>query len=151
MNSSSGFDIEKLTDFAIQEIKLFAESHPDETFYGFSIDESMLCFNSVESFENTLAEYLKNYPSHYREEENILDLKLNTGDWNYQGFAEFQKENGFDFKAYDEHYYANDEEQKHSDYAKAMDQILENLKKSDAFETLKKTDDFFITRVEHEY
>ncbi len=146
----SRFDVRKMTEFAIQEIKKFALEHQDETFYGFSIDASGLCLNSLEKLEETLEEYAKQYPK-YLEEERRLEVKRNTGDWAYQEFAAFTEDCGFDEEAYDYHYYASDEKQKNTRYARAMDQVLENLRKSDAFDSLKKTGDFFITRVEHDY
>ena len=55
--SKSKFDTEKLTEFAINKITEFAKEHPNETFYGFSIDASLLCLNSEEEFEKTLKYY----------------------------------------------------------------------------------------------
>ncbi len=144
----SNFDIDKLTEFAIQEIKKFSSAHQSETFYGFSIDASLLCLNSIEEFEKSLAHYRKRWGG-YQAEEEIKDLKENTGDWEYQGFAQFKSYNGFDMNAYNDHYHMDDDEQLDTDYAKAMDAVVENLKRSDAFDNLKKTDDFYVNRVEH--
>lgn len=144
------FDVDQLTRFAISEIKKFAENHQEETFYGLSIDANLLCINSIESFDKTLKEYKEMFDD-YDSEEEVLELKLNTGDWQYQGFAEFGDEDGFNSEAYLKHYHASDQEQLSSDYAKTMDEVVKRLKESDAFDNLKKTGDFFINRVEHDY
>ena len=145
------FDIDKLIDFAQTEIEKFAEEHKDETFYAFSIDADMLCLNSEEKFQKTLVYYQEKYPEFYNSAEEIEELKYNTGDWDYQGFANLTNEYGFDRKAYDEHYYLGDEEQKTSEYGLAMDKLINALIEHNAFGKLKKTDDFIANRVEHDY
>lgn len=150
LNDMEAFNINELTQFAICEIKKFSELHPDETFYGFSIDADLLCLNSLEEFEKTLKKYQESYGG-YETEDKIKDLKLNTGDWKYQGFAKFDDSVGFNWESYLDHYHLDDEEQYDTDYAKAMDEIVKRLIKSDAFDKLKKTDNFFINRVEHNY
>ena len=51
------FNIEKLVRFCIEEIEKFSVNHQTETFYGFAIDASLLCLNSVEGTDRTLKEY----------------------------------------------------------------------------------------------
>lgn len=146
----NNFDIDKLTKFAITVIQEFADNHPNENFYGFAIDANLLCFNSEERFKTTLQNYRERWGG-YTDGEQIKGLKHNTGDWHYQGFAEFSDETGFDMDAYLEHYHADDEYQGTSDYTKAMNRVITMLKKSSAFDTLNKTDDFFIMKIEHDY
>lgn len=86
----------------------------------------------------------------YDKEENIQYLKENTGDWCYQGFSEMTEKVGFDYDAYQEHYDLSEKEQLSSEYALAMNKLIENLKASNAFNNFKLTKDFYITRVEHE-
>ena len=148
--SKSKFDTEKMTEFAINKITEFAKKHPNETFYGFSIDASLLCFNSEEEFKKTL-KYYQEKSDKYNTKERIADLKENTGDWEYQGFAEFDENSGFDWDEYNEHYHEEEEFQLTSDYAKSMDIVVENLKKSGVFDLLKKTENFYANRVEHNY
>ncbi|MDO6745521.1 DUF4303 domain-containing protein [Tenacibaculum soleae] len=149
-NNSSKFDTKKLTEFAIKEITKFANEHKQETFYGFSIDAQLLCLNSEEQFEKTLKWYQEKSGG-YDTKEKIDHLKLNTGDWEYQGFAEFEDENGFNYNEYLEHYEGEEEFQLTSDYAKSMNEVIENLKKSGVFELLNKTDNFYANRIEHNY
>ncbi len=87
----------------------------------------------------------------YRELENIASLRNNTGDWAYHGFAHMDGAVGFDDEAYSLHYDLSDEEQSVSAYAKAMDEIVARLIAAGAFDPLRRTPDFYATRVEHTY
>jgi Domain of unknown function (DUF4303) len=144
----SNFDHEKMLAYSLEEIKKFSRQHQNETFYGFSIDAMLLCLNSVEAFEKSLEECRSRYPQYYQTEKQLMDLKLNTGDWAYQGFAELGSRTGFDHKAYDYHY---DNPSNTTDYAIAMNKLIDALVANDAFSGLKKTNDFFVNRVEHNY
>ncbi|WCO03550.1 DUF4303 domain-containing protein [Psychroserpens ponticola] len=148
--SKSKFDTNKLTEFAIAKITKFAKEHQEETFYGFSIDTNLLCLNSEEEFQKSLKYYREKFGG-YDTDELIADLKENTGDWEYQGFAEFDENSGFDMEEYNEHYHEDEDYQLTSDYAKSMEKVVENLKESGVFDLLKKTNDFYINRVEHNY
>jgi len=97
--------------------------------------------------EHRQKERIAGYP--YGTSEHIKEVKENTGDWAYQGFACFG--DGFDQRSYDEHYDMNAEEQKKSEYGIAMDKLVNMLKQSDVFSKFNKTDDFYITRIEHNY
>ena len=146
----ANFDTVKLTKYIEQEISTFAKEHQNETFYGFAIDANLLCLNSVEKFEETLLNYQEKWGG-YTTNEEIQDLKNNTGDWTYQGFTELSDNDGFDMNSYLDHYHNDDENQANSDYAIAIDSIIENLKQSDIFSSLPTTADFYICRVEHNY
>ena len=141
------FDVERLADFAEAEIHRFAAEHQEEAFYAFAIDAQLLCLNSEAQFEKTLAAYRGDLSG----EDAVRALKYNPGDWEYQGFAVFGEQDGFDEALYGEHYNMPPEQQKTSEYAEAMDRVLELLAARDALGTLRKTDDFLATRVEHEY
>lgn len=148
--SINKFDTEKLTEFAINKIAEFAKNHPNEIFYGFSIDANLLCLNSEEKFQKYLKYYREKFGG-YNTHELIVDLKENTGDWEYQGFAEFDKNSGFNMEKYNEHYHEEEDFQLTSDYSKSMNKVIENLIKSKVFDLLKKTDNFYVNRVEHNY
>jgi hypothetical protein len=98
----AGFDVDKMFVDSKRALKEFALKHPDEHFYAFSIDANGLCLNSEEQFEKTLTLYQERPDSSYRDENNILAVKFNTGDWEYQGF--FYLKEGFDRNLYDDHY-----------------------------------------------
>lgn len=78
-------------------------------------------------------------------------LRLNTGDWDYQGFADLTDSGGFHHPAYDQHYDANADEQPGTSYALAMDRLVDELRASGVFERLRRSADFFANRVEHDY
>lgn len=149
------FDIHEMTCFAVAAIKDFAAKHPHETFYSFAIDANMLCLNSEEQFAETLAKYQKSYPEHYSSDDDVRDLKKNTGDWAYQGFAELDASTGFDADLYDAHYeLASSSEEGHapdSSYAQAMTTLISELGRADAFAPLKRSQDFVATWVDHNY
>ncbi len=149
--SSNKFDYDKMLQFSIAAIQEFASDHQDEVFYGFSIDASMLCLNSEKKFSESLADYQSENLEGYSKEEEIQDLRINTGDWEYQGFVDIRDSGGFDDKAYDEHYVASDEEQKLTPYGLAMDRLVNDLIAEDAFSCLTKAADFYANRVEHSY
>ncbi|MBV9849111.1 MAG: hypothetical protein JO250_05420 [Armatimonadetes bacterium] len=144
------FDVEKLTDFAEAEIQRFATTHQDETFYAFCIDAQLLCLNSEEQLEKTLASH-QHSPANGRNGEQAQDWRDNPARWAYQGFATFDQDNGFDDELYDDHLDMDEDQRKTSEYARAMDRVLELLAEREAFRFLKTSDDFRAIRVEHDY
>ncbi|UOG57359.1 DUF4303 domain-containing protein [Leptospira noguchii] len=158
--NKQGFEVDVLTNFAIQKITSFAKDHVDETFYGFAIDASYIKMNSVEAFAKTLEEYQLKWPNNYDTPEKIQKLKNNVGDWKYT-LADFietcnENEDGimegpFDEELYDKHYNANDLEQKNSEYSRAMNLVLSNLIEKKIFQKLKTSPDFNSFKVEHNY
>lgn len=84
----------ELLKFTEMEIEKFLNEHSEKVFYAFAYDcnaeyaEINLCFNTEDEFEKTL-EYYQNgkYSQHYKTDEQINELKYNTGDWKYQCFA----------------------------------------------------------------
>jgi Domain of unknown function (DUF4303) len=151
------FDVEQLSNFALKAIIDFAKAHKEETFYAFAIDASLLCFNSEQAFERTLNDYQKRNPEYYSTAEDIAHVKENTGDWEYQGFSDFTECEGFDSELYDDHYNLGldldegDAQMKVTEYALAMDQVLERLKVMNVFKPVNRTKDFKALRVEHSY
>ncbi|MBB6271168.1 hypothetical protein HDF26_001595 [Pedobacter cryoconitis] len=84
----------ELLEFAKTEVIKFVEAHPGEVFYAFAFDcnaeyaEVNLCFNTEEAFTKTLTECQSGkYKDSYQTEEQIYDLRYNTGDWDYQCFS----------------------------------------------------------------
>lgn len=91
----------------------------------------------------------------YHKEEGIEGLRDNTGDWAYQGFADMEDQCGFDDDLYNDHYYAAmDSDNGHApdtEYAIAMTELIDRLRRSDAFDALKRTNDFVVSWVDHSY
>ena len=52
---------------------------------------------------------------------------------------------------YNEHYHEDEKFQQNSDYAKSMNKVLENIRKSGVFKLLKTSKDFYSNRVDHDY
>lgn len=146
------FNHDRMLNFAIHAIQKFSEVHQGETFYGFSVDASLLCLNTEEAFGATLAKYRAGKSAErYTTDSVVEDLRLNTGDWEYQGFADLMDSGGFDYESYQEHYDSNETEQVSSDYAQAMDRLVRSLQEVNAFHDLGRTSTFFANRVEHDY
>lgn len=142
------FDHDRLLAFALDRIERFAAEHSSETFYAFAIDAALLCLNSVERYDAMLAGFEKR--GRLSDEERA-EVRADTGDWSYQGFAVMTAEHGFDERAYQEHYAAPDDEQPFTEYGRAMDRLVAALVDKRAFAYLRTTEDFYATRVEHSY
>ena len=83
----------QIIDFAVQEVENFLKENPDLEFYAFAFDcnaeyaEVNLCLNTESNFQETLEDYQNGeYAKYYKSEQEIKDLKFNTGDWKYQCF-----------------------------------------------------------------
>jgi hypothetical protein len=83
----------KILDFTINGVEKFLEENPELQFYAFAYDcnvayaEINLCFNTPEDFQETLFYYQNSGSGEgYKTEEDIKELKYNTGDWEYQCF-----------------------------------------------------------------
>ena len=87
----------------------------------------------------------------HRTTEGIRELRMNTGDWAYQGFADMGGVDGFDAGAYADHYDRGERRLIRSAYARTMDKLLKRLKRVGAFDRLRLTPDFVAIRVEHNY
>jgi muconolactone delta-isomerase len=81
-----------IVDFAVTGVQKFLQAHPNLEFYAFAFDcnaeyaEINLCLNTEADFAKTLKESQARYPEDYQSEDNIKDLRYNTGDWEYQCF-----------------------------------------------------------------
>lgn len=148
------FDVEKLADFVQDAIRNFAMLHQEETFYAFCITGSLLSLNSEEAFAQKLAYYQRKYPENYKEDNRIQGLKANSGDWQYQGFAEFTQENGFDDAGHEHHYNLHlplpEGETIATEYGAAMEELMQLLRQRNAFGPLRRTDDFSISREDYD-
>jgi hypothetical protein len=147
----TSFDLTRLLDASVQAISNFAASHSDEEFYALAIDANILCLNSTQSFAATLQKYRTKHPKHYSTPEAVQDLKMNTGDWAYQGFFDLDEGSGFCHDLYDEHYDANAETSTTTEYSRTMAELLKRIQNSGVLLRMKTTDDFVAIVVEHNY
>jgi hypothetical protein len=149
------FDTQRIFEVATNAIGAFALEHSSETFYAFAIDASLLCLNSEEAFSKTLKSYQERYPGKYELSDDILYLKQSTGDWAYQGFFLLDERHGFDDALYQEHYklamHSQDGHDPSTPYAIAMTEVIQLLEERNAFASLRRTEDFYVTWVDHDY
>ncbi len=87
----------------------------------------------------------------YKNEEKVISLRYNTGDWPYQGFGKLDLED-LD-SVYEEHYIITEEEQQNSEYSQLVKNLLNifNRNKDNVFTSLKCTKDFEVLNAEHKY
>lgn len=82
-----------LLAFTIEGVEQFLAENPALEFYAFAYDcnaeyaQVSLCFNTETDFQETLKDYQSGeYAEYYQTEEDINDLRYNTGDWEFQCF-----------------------------------------------------------------
>ena len=80
----------------VVDTQKFLAENPALKFYSVGFDcnaeyaEILLCFNTEEAFQKTLKHYQSGKYGHlYQTEEQIFDLRFNTGDWDYQGVSAY--------------------------------------------------------------
>jgi hypothetical protein len=148
------FEVQKMLRFSATAIAEFARQHEAETFYAFTIDASMLCLNSEECAAVTLKKYQERW-ERYRTPEGIKELRENSGDWEYQGFARLERKFGFDDQLYQVHYDAaaksSNGHAPDTEYSKAITELVARLLAMDAFSCLKRSSDFKASWVDHDY
>jgi len=150
-NKPTKFDLDRLLEASVAAISTFATAHRSETFYAFAIDANMLCLNSEEKFAKSLREYQSKYPEDYTTNEAISLLKMNTGDWSYQGFCDLEEEHGFCPDLYDEHYDTNAIQTTTTEYSRQMTELVKRIEKNGVLKQLKQTADFVAFVAEHNY
>lgn len=150
----------RLLDFTIQGVNNFLKEHPNLKFYAFAYDcnveyaEVNLCFNTEEDFDKTLSHYQNGkYTEFYQEQEDIEELKYNTGDWEYQCFDTL-------------YLYSNEEieeilsQMPDEDYTvlnKFLEEMLSLITKTlvefsltEAYDKIPKTEDFIAYAIDHD-
>jgi len=142
----------QLLAFTEKEVVDFLAEHPDEKFYAFAFDcnaeyaEVNLCLNTEEVFRKTLNEYQSEYPEDYQSESDLLDLKYNTGDWEYQCFATtyIMEEDEMDAL------YGDDVDAQLTEFMEIFYQVLADFRKSTVYATIPKTDAFKLICLDHD-
>lgn len=84
----------ELLTFTKRAVEKFLDENSENVFYAFAYDCNAeyagicLCFNTENEFKKTLNYYQNGeFSQYYKSNEQINDLKYNTGDWKYQCFA----------------------------------------------------------------
>lgn len=149
----------ELLAFTKTEVSNFLAEHPNEVFYAFAFDcnaeyaEVNLCFNTESAFSTLLAESQSGkYKASYQTEQQINELRYNTGDWEYQSFSTKY------VLSEDELFGDDDEENEDEDSGSA---ITENLllhfsktliefTKTEEYQKIPKTPDFKAFCIDHD-
>lgn len=142
-------------------IRKFAEEHKEETFYAFGFDlnveygDVLLCFNANDAFEETSIEYQEKYDY---SKDQLQELRKSTGDWEYQGFND-------DFDGWEDDWEswkdkidqyvidlddADKEQEFYTQFSEMCCLAILDLEKQGIFNSIKKTDDFFLLVLDHE-
>lgn len=150
----------KLLDFTIQGVSKFLKKHPNLSFYAFAYDcnieyaEVNLCFNTEDDFQKTLFEYQNGkYAEYYQTEEDIEDLKYNTGDWEYQCFDTIYL---YSNEEIDEimNQIPEDDYEKLNDFLEDMlllvSEVLMDFTKTEVYAQIPKTEDFIAYTIDHD-
>lgn len=101
--------------------------------------------NTIEEFEKTLQWYQKKYET-YDQEENILDLRYNPGDWEYTDISQVDLFSEEELSAK----YQDDIEKQCEEIMNFCEDILRDFKKTDVFEKIPKTSDFIAFCIDHD-
>jgi Domain of unknown function (DUF4303) len=152
------------------QLRRFAETHKDETFYGFGFDcnaetaEILLCANTREGLLASARETLQAYPQFHvgKSIEDVAnEIEWSFGDWSFHGF-------NLDSEAWDEDWsdarvevsnalniLLNNREYQRFEALKAefmtmACRALLRVSASDAMATLKKTSDFRVLCTDHD-
>lgn len=96
MSKQAGF-IDHIVTFTKEEVLEFLSNNKDEKFYAFAFDVNpetygiYLSFNTESDFNKKLDEYKQGeYAEYYQDDNNILRLRYNPGDWKYQNFVSIE-------------------------------------------------------------
>lgn len=134
-------------------VETFLKEHPELCYYCFAFDcnaeyaEINLCFNTEADFAQTLERYQRGpYGDSYRSEEDILDLRYNTGDWQYQCFATFYVLEEETLAAL----YGEDEDRLLAEMMRFNCELLALFCKTDTFARIPKTENFRVLCIDHD-
>jgi hypothetical protein len=153
-----------------EQLRCFAETHPDETFYGFGFDctaeaaEILLCANTQKALDASARETLRTNPQFHvgkSIEDVAKELEWSFGDWRYQGFnldsvawdagwsdAQVEVSNALNILL------SNREQQRfealNADFMRMACRALLRVSASDAMAILNKTSDFRVLCTDHD-
>jgi hypothetical protein len=151
----------KIVEVSVKTISCFLKDNPTKTFYGFSFDCSaeygslQLAMNTETDFKISAQRYVEewNYSS-----EDLVRLKLSTGDWKYQGFNHdypyWSELREFEIEI-DDYVFSNSTEPEEAEefveevlnmFAKAFSEIIQ----SDIFATIPKEKEFILQVLDHD-
>ncbi|MBC2133795.1 DUF4303 domain-containing protein [Listeria innocua] len=157
-------DTQKIVNFAIEGVEKFLQENPELTYYAFAFDcnaeyaEINLCVNTEEAFAEILAYYQSGkYGENYQTEENIQDLKFNTGDWKYQCFDTFYVFSEEELSEIFNKIYPNEVDDDYQAWKAFVNELLDTFTESiiqfsetKTFQKINKTADFKFFCIDHD-
>ncbi len=145
--------LQELLHQIVIDTQKFLEKNPTLKFYSVGFDcnteyaEILLCFNTEEAFQKTLKHYQNGkYGDLYQTEEQILDLRFNTGDWDYQGisiYTAFSEEELTEM-------YEDDYEKMQTEMMNFNYQLMQRFSQTACYKSIPKTDNFKPICIDHE-
>lgn len=135
----------------IYDMEKFLCEHSTLQFYALAFDcnaayaNFLVCMNTTEEFEKTLRWYQKKYDT-YHQEENILELRYNPGDWEYTDICQVDL---FSEKELAEKY-QDDIDKQCEDIMDFCEEILSDFQKTEVFGKIPKTADFVAFCIDHD-
>ncbi|MCT6516569.1 DUF4303 domain-containing protein [Proteus vulgaris] len=147
-----------IVSFAITETEKFLTDKCSEVFYAFAFDlnaaygEINLCLNTEEYFQKTLNYYQnKSGGNNYHSQDEINNLKYNTGDWEYQCFGTIYPIN----ETYLEQLYQKSYED--GSYPHVLTRIIQIFsecltlfKQTETYKKIPKSEDFIAFTIDHD-
>jgi hypothetical protein len=162
------FDKEKIkkqiVEFAEKGVEKFLQENPGLKFYAFAFDCNAeyagvsLCLNTEEDFAGTLKHYQEGeFSKHYQKEEDIKDLKFNTGDWEYQCFDNLEIFSEEELDEIANAIYPDKPDDDYEKWGEFVNELLElftesliEFAKTETFNKIPKTDDFTFFCIDHD-
>ena len=145
--------LQELLNQIVIDTQKFLRENPTLQFYSVGFDCNaeyatiLLCFNTEEAFQETLKYYQNGkFGDLYQTEEQILDLRFNTGDWDYQDVSTYTV---FSEEELTEMYGDNYEKMA----TEMMDfnyQLMRKFSQTTCYESIPKTDNFKPICIDHE-
>lgn len=143
--------VEKIVSFSETETKKFINKNSNLVFYAFAFDcnveygEINLCLNTIFDFERTIESYQTGqYCGNYQKNEEMIELKYNTGDWEYQCFSTLYLFDEEELKPYG--YVVPDTEK----LLAICNKALIGFRETSTYEELQKEKDFISFCVDHD-
>ncbi len=146
--------------FAELRVGHFLAVYPQKVYYAFAFDcnaeygEINLCFNTETDFQDTLADYRSGpYADAYLTEEAVIDLRYNTGDWEYQSIDTLYPISQLELDEIANELTDDNLESWKSVIQKILSLFEDSLslfKQTDTYKQIRKTDDFIAFCIDHD-
>ena len=150
----------QILDFATKSVENFLKENPDLEFYAFAFDcnaeyaELGLSFNTETAFQETLKDYQAGeFSRYYKSEEDIKELKYNTGDWDYMYFDSLDVFSNDELDKISNEFPDDDYKSWNKFVSNLLDFFTESLiefMKTETYAKIPKTKDFICFCIDHD-